>query len=119
MRILVVDDYGPFANTLRLLLTPDHDVSVLTSGAEALALLRGGAEFDVVLCDLGMPGVSGMELYRRLAAERPGFERRLAFMTGGAHGAEALGFLAGVPNERIEKPFDGAGLRALLARVAS
>jgi PAS domain S-box-containing protein len=103
-RILVVDDEPAIAHTLRELLAPQHEVVSATSGREALATLAG-EDFDVVFCDLMMPGMSGTELYHRIKAERPGMEARIVFMTGGAFTAGAADFLASVPNRRLEKPF--------------
>jgi PAS domain S-box-containing protein len=104
-RVLVVDDELPIANTLRELLSPEHDVVAATSAREALALLDQNGEFDVLFCDLMMPGMSGMDLYERIRDERPGLERRIVFMTGGAFTARTAEFLSSVDNRRVEKPF--------------
>lgn len=104
-RILVIDDELAIANTLRELLQVDHDVTALTSAAEALETIERGDAFDVVFCDLMMPQMGGIDLYERLRESKSGFERRLVFMTGGAFTARAADFLARVPNRRIEKPF--------------
>ncbi|MBV9931405.1 MAG: response regulator [Alphaproteobacteria bacterium] len=71
-RILVVDDneeVGFLAETL--LRELGHGVSRATSGAAALATVERG-RFDLVLTDVVMPGMSGLELAERLAAIRPG-----------------------------------------------
>ena len=103
-RILVVDAEQPIANTLRELLAPVHEVVAATSGAEALAALDAG-DFDVVFCDLTMPGMSGVELYQRICVERPALAPRVVFMTGGAFTEQNAEFLASVHNRRVEKPF--------------
>jgi PAS domain S-box-containing protein len=113
-RVLVVDDEQPVANTMRELLALHHEVVVATSGREALALIRSGAEFDVIFCDLMMPGMSGVDLYQQLRQQRPGLERKMVFMTGGAFTTRAAEFLATVDNRRIEKPFS----LGLLERIA-
>jgi PAS domain S-box-containing protein len=105
MRILVVDDEPPIANTMRELLDLEHDVLAATSAREALALVHAGADFDVIFCDLMMPGLSGVDLYERLRVLRPGIEQRIVLMTGGAFTARTTAFLASVDNRRIEKPF--------------
>jgi PAS domain S-box-containing protein len=104
-RVLVVDDEPSIGATLRELLAPDHDIVALAAGTEALELLRSDDAFDVVFCDLVMPGMSGIELYHALRAERPGLERRIVFMTGGAFTSRTAEFLASVDNRRVEKPF--------------
>jgi two-component system, cell cycle sensor histidine kinase and response regulator CckA len=117
VRVLIVDDELPVATMLARVLTEHHDVRLTTSGAEALALLLS-EEFEVVLCDLLMPGMSGMDLYRELAQKRPGVESRLVFMTGGAFTPRAAEFLASVDNARLEKPFDLARMRSLVELAA-
>ena len=103
-RVLVVDDEAPIATTLRELLAPEHEVVAATTAIEALAAIAR-RDFDVVFCDLMLPGTSGIDLYKQLRSERPGFERRIVFMTGGAFTARTMEFLASVDNRRVEKPF--------------
>ncbi len=117
-RVLVVDDEQPVADILRRLLADDFDVEVATNAPQALELLLGGAAFDVLLCDLLMPGMSGVDLYREIAARRPGVEERIIFMTGGAFTLRSAEFLASVPNERLEKPLDLVALRRAVRRAA-
>ena len=114
-RILVVDDEPPIANTLRELLGVEHEVVAATSARECIALIRSGADFEVIFCDLMMPGTSGVELYEQLRAERPGIERKMVFMTGGTFTSRAAEFLASVDNRRVEKPFS-LGLVERIAR---
>ena len=103
-RILVVDDEPQIANALRELLAPEHTVVAAASAREALEAIEG-EDFDVVFCDLMMPGADGVDLFERVRARRPGFERRIVFMTGGAFTTRAAEFLASVDNRRLEKPF--------------
>jgi CheY-like chemotaxis protein/two-component sensor histidine kinase len=116
-RVLVVDDELPLASMLSRVLADDHAVRITSSAREALEILLGSEEFDLVLCDLLMPGMSGMDLYRELREQRPGLERRLVFMTGGAFTPRASDFLASVPNARIEKPFDLKQVRRLVREI--
>ena len=116
-RILIIDDEPPLARSLGALLARDHDVEVMTSGADALEHLLAGETYDVVLCDVMMPNVSGIDLYERLAHDRPGEEAKIIFMTGGAFTDRARKFLARVPNRRIEKPFPIAELNAALGEL--
>ncbi len=105
-RILIVDDEIAIGRSIKSLLDEEHEVDIVASGEEALALLVGGAAaYDLVLCDLSMRGMSGADLHERVARERPGLERRFVFMTGGAVTEHARGFLARVPNRRLDKPF--------------
>ncbi len=112
-RVLVVEDEDAVAAGLRLLLEQEYQVDVASTGQEALAKLSS-APFDAVLCDLMMPGMSGIELFRVLASTRPGLEQKLVFMTGGAFTPEAEAFLEEIKNPRVEKPFDFASVDQLL-----
>jgi CheY-like chemotaxis protein len=118
-RILVVEDEDAVATGLRLLLEQEYQVDVASSGQEALKLLLDGTRFDAVLCDLMMPGMSGIELFHSLSDSAPGLEQKLVFMTGGAFTAEAEAFLEEVKNAHVEKPFDFASVDRLLRLAAS
>jgi CheY-like chemotaxis protein len=113
-RLLLVDDEPALARTLKLLLSEAHDVTAVTTGQEALEILLGNDSFDLVLCDLMMPQVTGMDIHTRLVAERPQMAERIVFMTGGAFTARAADFLKRVTNARLEKPFSTDAVETLL-----
>ena len=110
-RILVVDDEEMIGTVARRALGLDHDVIVETAGRAAIGRIRAGEHFDVVLCDLMMPETSGMDVHREMSRLQPELASNIVFMSGGAFTPEARDFLAEVPNERIEKPFDLVDLR--------
>jgi PAS domain S-box-containing protein len=113
-RILVVDDENIVATAVRRLLESDHEVKVLTSAQEALHRISGGERFDVILCDLMMPVMTGVDLHSELARTAPDQADCMVFLTGGAFTPRARAFLDEVPNPRLDKPFDLAVLRALV-----
>jgi PAS domain S-box-containing protein len=113
-RVLVVDDEPLIGITIRRVLAT-HEVTTVTDAREALALLTSGERFDVVLCDLMMPLMGGIELYQALAARAPEASRRMAFITGGAFTERARDFLERSGRPQITKPFDPPALRALVA----
>jgi len=117
-RVLVIDDELPIANTLRDLLAPEHQVVAAASAREGLVQLDA-EEFDVVFCDLMMPGMSGIELYERVRTQRPGLEQRIVFMTGGAFTTRAAEFLASVDNLRVEKPFSLGLIESIVRDMAA
>jgi CheY-like chemotaxis protein len=119
-RVLVVDDEAAVGRTIQRLLGEQYEVVVLTAGSEAIDLLVGkGAEFDLILCDLTMPDVSGMDVYTRSVQARADIGGRFVFMTGGTFSPRARDFLDQVPNERLDKPFDLQTVRNLArSRVA-
>jgi PAS domain S-box-containing protein len=104
-RVLVVDDELQIANTLRELLATEHEVLATTDAREAVAAIEAGRDFDVIFCDLMMPGMGGIDFYERVRGIGRGLERRIVFMSGGAFTARAAEFLASVDNRRLEKPF--------------
>lgn len=104
-RVLVIDDEIQIASTLRELLAADHDVLATTNASDALAAVRAGSDFDVIFCDLAMPGMDGITLFHEVRKERPGLETRIVFTTGGAFTNAAAEFLASVDNRHLEKPF--------------
>jgi CheY-like chemotaxis protein/anti-sigma regulatory factor (Ser/Thr protein kinase) len=115
-RILVVEDEEMVRRVLERVLA-DHDLRCLERGADALALIDAGENFDLILCDLMMPTMSGIELYERLLATRPELARRVVFITGGATTAQVHDFLRSVPNPRIQKPFQVDVLRETVRRL--
>jgi CheY-like chemotaxis protein len=104
-RVLVVDDEDMIGMILRRALK-QHDVTVMTSAKDALALITDGTRFDVILCDLMMPVMTGIEFHAALAAQFPDQASALMFLTGGAFSKDTAAFLKSVPNQQLEKPFD-------------
>ena len=105
-RVLVVDDEPQLLSVLAIVLSEHHEVVTLSDAKAALELLLHDDSFDVVICDLMMAPMTGIELHDALRAERPGRERRMVFMTGGAFTEHASAFLARTPQRRLDKPFD-------------
>jgi PAS domain S-box-containing protein len=116
-RVLVVDDEPIIAKVVRRTLTGEHDVVGVTSAREALELLGRGTHFDVILTDLMMPEMTGMELYAELGRLDVEHTRRVVFLTGGAFTPSARAFLDGVPNPSLDKPFDAQQLRLVIASL--
>jgi PAS domain S-box-containing protein len=115
-RVLVVDDDSLIVTAVRRALGSLHDVQTFTSAEEALRLLVAGLQCDVILCDLMMPVMTGVDFYEALAQQRPEMAERVVFMTGGAFSVRARQALDQLPNERFEKPFGVLELRGLVAR---
>jgi signal transduction histidine kinase len=113
-RVLVVDDEAVVAAAIRRTLAAEHEV-VITAGAEqALKRLGVGERFDVILCDLMMPRMTGMDLHAEALRVAPDQAARMVFLTAGAFTERAQEFLDHTPNQRLEKPFDAGNLRALV-----
>ena len=108
-RILVIDDDVMLCRAVKRMLSP-HDVVTVHTGDEALAQVAE-QPFDVILCDIMMPEMSGPEVYQRLAADQ---QERVLFMTGGT--LERINpLLEGIPLRLVEKPFTRAELHKHVA----
>jgi two-component system cell cycle sensor histidine kinase/response regulator CckA len=118
-RILMIDDEAAVGRAIRLLLAPDHEVINVTRALEGLAKLELGEVFDLILCDVMMPEMSGIELYGELRTRFPAYTQRVVFMTGGAFTPQAREALEELGVPRLEKPFSENVLREAIARVSS
>jgi CheY-like chemotaxis protein len=113
-KVLVIDDEPMMGRAVQRLLAGAHDVEAMTDPVAAVERLRAGARFDLILCDLMMPTLTGMDVHEEVVAIDAQQARRMVFMTGGAYTARAEAFLEGVTNTRLEKPLDRAALRAIV-----
>jgi PAS domain S-box-containing protein len=112
--VLVIDDEESLAQALRRFLSVEHNVTAVYRARDALDLLELGTRYDVVLCDLMMPQITGMELYAEIVRLDPSQAQRIVFLTGGAFTPTARDFLSSTSNRRIEKPFDLKEVRRLV-----
>jgi two-component system, cell cycle sensor histidine kinase and response regulator CckA len=113
-RLLIVDDEPALLSALRSLLSASHDVVTAEGGAKAVDLLQRDGDFDLVLCDLMMSDLNGVQVYESIRAQRPDLAARVAFMTGGAYTGSTRKFLAGLTNPCLDKPFNVEEVLALV-----
>jgi PAS domain S-box-containing protein len=113
-RLLVIDD-EPLIGAALVRSLPAHDVAVETSALAALARLRSGETFDLILCDVMMPDLTGVAFHEQLSKDFPALAKLVVFMTGGAFTPSARDFLDRIPNPRLEKPLHLPSLLALLS----
>ena len=119
-KVLVVDDEPGVLSLIRRALSGENDVKTASGGAEALAELDSGERFDVVLLDLMMPGINGMDVHAEVRRRWPEAEPRLVFVTGGACSPKAQEFLKHTRALTLSKPIDAKALRELVReRVAA
>lgn len=116
-RLLLVDDEAGLGPTLQLGLRDQAEVVFAKSGGEALRILRADRRFDLILCDVMMPDLGGLEVYAQIAREAPALVPRFVFVTGGAVSEEARAFLEARPHLRLDKPFSLASVELLLRRM--
>jgi PAS domain S-box-containing protein len=110
-RILAVDDEPQIVSFLKRALGRDYHVIEACSGREALDAVTRNPDFAVILCDLMMADVTGMDVYRRLQDEYPDLVERFVVITGGAFTPEAETFVEEEPVLVLRKPIDLALLR--------
>ncbi len=91
------------------------DTTIVTGGREALDLLNGKSEFDLVFCDLMMPTVTGMDVYEAVRVRSSARASRFVFMTGGVCTERARKFVESIPNPCIDKPFDSDTLKRVIS----
>ncbi len=116
-RVLVIDDESLLGQTLQLGLEENLDVELEVSGQKGLDRLLAGEGFQLVLCDLSLPDVTGAEIYRRATELRPELSQVFVVMTGGAVTAASRAFLEAYQGPLLHKPFKLSEVEALALRL--
>lgn len=116
MRIYLIDDDALLRRSLRRAL-PDHEVDEASSGEQAIEHLRHESTYDVVLCDVMMPGMTGLDVFAWIEREQPGLVPHFGFMTGSLATPQTQALLRGSARPRVEKPIPRADLLALVERL--
>lgn len=104
--VLLIDDEQALLNSMRRVLAKRYDVVGFRWGSEALAWLAKNRRPAVVLCDLMMPEMSGIELFERISRSDPELSERFVFITGGTVTREAREFVADCAAPVLKKPFE-------------
>jgi len=118
LQVLIVDDEPEIRRALQRILNRSCAVSMCANGAEAWQRLVSGEKYDVILCDLLMPEMTGMDLFRVLAREYPDQAERLLFLTGGATSEATRMFIAKHANRVVSKPFKPAEVEVAVRTMA-
>lgn len=104
-RILIIDDDAAILRMLSQSCGPDHDVEPTTSATAALRRIARGERFDLILCDLMMPEMSGLTFAEELQRLAPSMLSRFALVTGGAFDNDTNALLEEGRFAVIHKPF--------------
>jgi two-component system CheB/CheR fusion protein len=116
-RMLIVDDNEDAAWTLSMLLkAAGHETTVAASGAEALAAAERAMP-EVAVLDIGMPGMSGVEVAERLRAMPSGDKLVVIALTGWGSKTEGMNLLARGFDMHLTKPIDADRLIAEMAKL--
>ncbi|HVZ36540.1 MAG TPA: ATP-binding protein, partial [Polyangiaceae bacterium] len=118
MRLLIVDDELLVARAAQRIFDGHFRVEIALDGAAALEKLRT-QDYDVVLCDVMMPGMTGIDVYREVRARDEALAARFVFATGGLFNQELRDSVELLSNMIVEKPFDAKKLRTMIERAAS
>lgn len=110
-RILAIDDEEIIRRGIVAALGSTNAIDAVASAEEALERLDRGCQYDLVLCDLQMPGLTGPRFYAALQERHPELLPRTMFMTGGAFTEEARRFLEEIAPTVLAKPFTRKELR--------
>jgi CheY-like chemotaxis protein len=82
-RLLIVDDEADLCEALQEALEVSHDVVTTTDARRGLEMLAAGQRFHLILCDIRMPEMTGIEFHERLASDNPAQASRVVLMSGG------------------------------------
>ena len=118
LRVLVADDEALVGAALKRALAA-HEVTVVPGGHAAVLALRERGPFDLVLCDVMMPDLSGPRVYEAVREALPEMAARFVFITGGVLQEQHRKFLHALPNRVLYKPFDLNTVRELVMQFGS
>ncbi|MBX6366008.1 MAG: sigma-54-dependent Fis family transcriptional regulator [Gemmatimonadetes bacterium] len=114
-KLLIADDERHIAEGLQMLLQEDgYEAETATDGEEAWKKVEGG-DFGLVLADLKMPGIDGLELFARM--RDAGIDSEVIFITGKGTVADAVEAMRRGAYDYLEKPLDLERLKALIPRA--
>lgn len=117
-RVLAIDDEPNVLRGLQRVLSRECEVVTVPSGPAAVELLRRGEHFDVVLCDMMMPEMTGRGVLDWVMEHRPDLTSRFAIVTGGAVGRDESRFLEQAAVPVLRKPLGRGELLALIEQLA-
>ncbi len=110
-RVLVLDDEPSILRAIGRTLSPYHEVLTAPDGVAGVALLESDPDITVVVTDIQMPRLGGLDLYRWIEQNRPALAPRVLFVTGGVFDPETERFLRSMASRVLRKPFDPEALR--------
>lgn len=114
-RILIVDDELMLLYSLRRMLEDLYDVTIASGGRKAIDLIKEGkTPFDLIICDVSMPDINGVNLYLYIAEHNPELKGHVVFMTGGPSSAYLDDFFEKNKLLCLAKPFEYDQLRQVV-----
>ena len=117
LSIIIIEDETALLAPLRRMLAGYHDIITFSDPRDGMRCLIEREPPDVIICDINMPGVGGVELYREVTRVRPFLARRFMFLTGGV--SEEATALIGDERRILEKPVHREDLIAAIEAIAA
>jgi CheY-like chemotaxis protein len=117
-RVWIVDDEIVLAGAIGRLLQSKYEVTVTNGPHDVLLRLATGETFDVMVCDVMMPEMTGVELADRIETHWPQLAPRIVFMSGGALSPSLSTVATADDRLFIAKPFLSSELHEIVARAA-
>jgi PAS domain S-box-containing protein len=116
-RLLLIDTEPAVGTSVRRVLSEVQEVHAVQDVQSALQLLARGERYDAILCDMVLPGMSGVDFLQELERREPGLSRRTGFMSSGTFSPPARELMAARDGELLEKPFEPERLRRFVQRL--
>jgi signal transduction histidine kinase/CheY-like chemotaxis protein len=116
-RILVVDDEPIILDLMiDILAELGHKIDTAENGMEASRKIKNGC-YDLVITDVRMPQMDGIELYREIVASRPDLEQKVVFITGDLINTRTVEFLAEIGAPTVPKPLEIGKVTELVEKL--
>jgi PAS domain S-box-containing protein len=116
-KILVVDDEPVIRQLIsKVLGDQGHTVETIDNAAGALKMVKS-KRYGLILLDIKMPGMSGIELYKQFQKIAPSLTKRVVFITGDVMGKRTLAFIDKTKTPYLMKPFDAKELKSQINRI--
>lgn len=118
-RVLIIDDDGFLLEALTAVISTKYITTSKLEATEALDLIIAGNEFDVIICDLMMPNMDGIEFYNRLKMVKSHLCENVMFLTGGSFTDRADEFLSQPGIKFSQKPIRSRELLGIIEGIVT
>jgi CheY-like chemotaxis protein len=119
-RILVVDDEPGVRELLsKVMKEMGHSVDVISDAGSAMEIIDAGTIYDVILADIRMPGMNGVELCSLILRKMPDMKNRIIIITGDVMGTDIKDFLKKNNLPYLAKPFDIKALKEQVQAIVN
>jgi len=118
LQVMLIDDDALVAKSIKRLFADEYEITTAHSAQEGLELLAlRDPIFDIILSDLSMPNMDGMEFFYQIEKTFPELVDKIIFMSGGATTATQEQFLTKHSCRQLNKPFQPVELREMISAI--